>query len=410
MKKVVIVVLCLVLSCALVLAGCAPEAPAVVEEGEMTEEVDTNVEEEADGVKDDTAEEASGEIDLGIVPLVPNGTTILPIQASGPNGEEVVGIEVVLELMESDDIKMIQEGGYTAAICMADSGNDWSQGQIKGIEDTMKKFNIEVVAITDAKWSVEQQIADIESVMQLKPDIILSHPTDGVAVGPMYKKAADEGIIVVFIDSPGADSVFPDDFAGIVQADNYAIAQASAEILAEAIGGEGEVALINYKNSVSHMDMRERAAKETFAKYPGITVVADQKVGSAEEGGPVAEAIMIANPDVKAIWAGWDGPAMVAAAALTSIGKEVYIAAPDLGRDAAYSIASDGLFIGSGAQHPWDQGVAAAVIGAAALAGIETPQYVIVPGEKVTKANLAEAWDKIYHSPMPDEIAEALNK
>jgi ribose transport system substrate-binding protein len=402
MKKIIVVLLCLAILLPMSLAGCKPNEVAPTQAPEKPAEATPTQ------APEKPAE--SGEIDLGIVPLMPDGKYILPIQAAGPKGEEVVGIEEVLKLLDADDIKKIKEGNFTAAICMADSGNDWAQGQIKGITETLEKFNVKLVASTDAKWKVEQQIADIESVIQLKPSVIFSHPTDGIAMGPSYKKAADAGIKIVFIDSQGANSTFPQDYAGIVQADNYAIARAAAEILAEKIGEEGEVALINYKNSVPHMDMRERAAKETFAKYPNIKVVADQKVGSNEEGAAVAESIMIANPNVKAIWVGWDGPAMVAAAALDSIGKKVFIAAPDLGRDAAYSIASNGLFIGSGAQHPWDQGVAAAVIGMTALAGKETPQYVIVPGEKVTKENLKDAWDKIYHSAMPKEIEEALNK
>jgi ribose transport system substrate-binding protein len=99
---------------------------------------------------------------------------------------------------------------------------------------------------------------------------------------------------------------------------------------------------------------------------------------------------------------------MTAAAALENIGKKVFIASPDLGRDAAFSIASGGLFIGAGAQHPYDQGVAAALIGMAALAGKDTPQYVVVPGRKVVRENLAEAWEAIYHAPMPTPIADAL--
>ncbi len=291
---------------------------------------------------------------------------------------------------------------------MANAGDDWGQGQIKGITEMMALYGIEVVAVTDAQWQVEKQISDIESIMQLKPTLLFSHPTDGVAVGPLYKNAADAGTKVVFIDSAGADLTFPNDYAGVVQADNYNIASESAEILAEAIGYSGEVALINYKNSLPHMDLRAKAAYETFEKYEDITIVTDQKVGGSDEGGEVAEAIMMANPDVKAIWAGWDGPAMTAAAALTAIGKDVFLAAPDLGRDAAYSIASDGLLIGVGAQHPWDQGVAAALVGIASLEGITTAEYIIIPGEKVTKENLKDAWGRIYHSEMPEEILSEL--
>lgn len=362
------------------------------------------------GGQSEPQEEVYGSGSIDIEPLQPDGEYVLPIQASGPNGEPVVGVDAVLDLLSDEDIAEIQGAGYTAAICMAATGNDWAQGQIAGLREVMRQFNVEIIGETDASWSVEKQIADIESVIQAGPDVIFSHPTDGVAVGPTYKRAADAGIRVVFIDSAGAESSFPEDYAGVVQADNYVIARVSAEILAEAIGEEGQVALINYKNRVPHMDMRERAAIETFAGYPNIDVVANQRVGSNEEGASVAESIMIAHPDVEAIWVGWDGPAMTAAAALNNIGQEVYIASPDLGRDAAFSIASRGLFIGAGAQHPYDQGVAAGLIGMAALAGKETPQYVVVPGRKVVRENLAEAWDAIYHAPMPTPIADALGE
>lgn len=347
---------------------------------------------------------------IDIQPLEPDGEYILPIQATGPNGEKVVGVEEVLDLLSDGDIARIQNGGYTAAIIMAATGNDWAQGQIAGIRDAMEQFNVEVIAETDASWSVERQIADVESVIQAEPDVIFTHTVDGVAVGPAYQKAAAAGIKIVFVDSAGANMSWPDEYAGVVQADNYVISRVAVEILADAIGQEGEVALINYKNRVAHMDMRERAAFETFESYPNIEIVANQRVGSNEEGAPVAESIMIAHPNVKAIWVGWDGPAMTAAAALNNIGKDVFIASPDLGRDAAYSIASGGLFIGAGAQHPYDQGVAAALVGMAALVGKGTPQYVVVPGRKVVRENLAEAWEAIYHAPMPKPIADALAK
>lgn len=406
MKKNVIRIFVLLIAISLVstfsLIGCKQEASP-------EETIEETVEETKEEPAEEDAEEVIEDFDIGIEPLIPDGKYILPIQATGPNGEEAVGVEEVLQLLDADDIQQIMEGGYTAAIAMASSGDDWTNGQIEGITDTMEKFNIEVVATTLARWTVEQQIADVESIIQLKPSILFTHTVDGVAVGPLYKQAADAGIKVVFIDSPGADSVYPDDYASVVQADNYVIAKASVEIMIEMMGEEGQVALINYKNRVPHMDMREAAARETIAMYPNITIAAEQRVGSNDEGATVAEAIITGNPDIEGIWVGWDGPAMSAAAALESLGKQVYITAPDLGRAAALSIASDGLFVGSGAQHPWDQGVAAAVIGMAAVLGIETPNYVIVPGEKVVKENLEEAWERIYHIPLPDEIADALN-
>lgn len=70
------------------------------------------------------------------------------------------------------------ETGYTAAICLHYGGNDWSTSQQKGLEDTFGELGIEIVAVTDANFSAETQVSNIETVMAKKPDILVSIPTD----------------------------------------------------------------------------------------------------------------------------------------------------------------------------------------------------------------------------------------
>jgi ribose transport system substrate-binding protein len=67
-------------------------------------------------------------------------------------------------------------------------------------------------------------------------------------------------------------------------------------------------------------------------------------------------------------------------------------------------MAKDGLIKGLGAQMPYHQGVAQALLGGYALLGKEAPPYVAVPAFKVTKDNVLEAWKLVYNQDAPDII------
>ena len=411
MKRLLAIVLCMVMLVGVVsLTACGGNTGSQSESQNQTTAA-AQAEEKKTEDKQEKKEDSgakTGTLDLGIKPLQPDGKNILSIEAKGPNGENVVGVEAVLGLLSTDDIDKIKKGNFTAAICMHTVAEDWSQLQIKGMQSTLEKFGVKVLTVADAKRKIEQQISDIENAIELKPNLLFTLPLDKDALQPVLKKAADRGIKIVFLDSIVSNFAHPKDYAGVVQADNYVISKVACEIIAERIKEEGEVALIHYKHSLPHTDMRSQAAKDTFAKYPKIKVVAEQGVESTEEAAKVIESLIVAHPNIKAMWTCWDALGMAGSAVAKNLGKNVVFASPDLSRDSAFSIASDGLFIGCGAQHPFDQGVAEALIGVAALAGKQTPQYVIVPGEKVTKENIKSAWDNVFHEPLAKEIEDAL--
>jgi len=59
---------------------------------------------------------------------------------------------------------------------------------------------------------------------------------------------------------------------------------------------------------------------------------------------------------------------------------------------------------GLGAQLPYDQGIAEAILAGYALLGKQAPPYVAVPSLKVTKENVLDAWKLVYHKDAPDSI------
>ena len=99
--------------------------------------------------------------------------------SKGPGGEDPSPAR--RSVLSDEELAKIKEMNATAAIVMHYGGNDWSRAQIDGLQDQFAKMGIEVIAVTDAGFKPEKQVADIETVMAQKPDIIVSIPTDPAA-------------------------------------------------------------------------------------------------------------------------------------------------------------------------------------------------------------------------------------
>lgn len=360
------------------------------------------------------ASSASGLGSTNITPLKDDGSgVILSLgNQTGPNGETAVGVEAILNLISDEKKEEIRNAGYTAAVSLYTTDGDWPRLESAGIQAVLDEYNIKLLTTTDAQVKADKQVSDLESIIAMKPSMIISFVLDAKVVGPELQEASAQGIKVALIDAVPSGFTSPQDYAGMATSDNYANGAAAAQKLVDYLGEKGNIAILKYTTSLFHTDARTQGAMDVFAKYPNIKIVAEQGVSDAPSAATATEAILTAHPDIKGIWAIWDTPAMGAAGVIENMGKQndIKVVTCDLNADSAYDIASGGAILATGAQHPYDQGVAQAMIGVGALAGVETPSYVIVPGEIVTRDTLKASWDRIFKTTMPDNIADALNQ
>ena len=394
MKKYWVIALAVIMVLGLIMTGCtqstvpakesqAPATEAPATEAPATEAPSASVEEPAEAPAADE------------------------ILSTGPNGEKAT-TATVLSLTD-EEIQKVKEGGYKAAICFHYAGNDWSTAQQKGLQDTFAKLGIEVVSVTDANFKPEQQVSDIETVLALNPDIIVSIPTDPVATAPAYKKAAAQGVKIVFMDNCPVDMKAGVDYVSVVSADNYGNGVKAAEIMADNLGGKGKIGVIYYDADFFVTNQRVEAFEKTIAtKYPDIEIVEKSGFEDPNKVSVVADAMLTKNPDLDGIFAVWDVPAEAVVASAIAAGRtDLVITTIDLGNNVARMIAEGGLVKGLGAQLPYDQGVAEATLAAYALLGKEAPQYVAVPALAVTYDNILEAYKTVYHTEAPDDIKNA---
>ena len=133
----------------------------------------------------------------------------------------------------------------------------------------------------------------------------------------MLEKAEAAGIPVVTIDS-NIDSDLPRSF---VATDNIMAAEKAADVLAELLGGKGEVAIIPFIAGATTNTAREQGFEQGLAKHPGLKLVAKQYSQSeVARAMAVTEDIITAHQELDGIFAANEAGAVGCAQALKSRG------------------------------------------------------------------------------------------
>jgi len=329
--------------------------------------------------------------------------------SKGPNGEDPVPPTAIS--LTPDEIAKIKAMNATAAISLHYGGNDWSTAQVNGMKARAAELGINVIAVTDANFLPQKQVSDVETLMARKPNIILSIPTDAVATAQVFKKAAAAGVILVFADVLPKGMVPGKEYVGVGSSDNYGNGVASGYLMAAATNRTGKIGIIYWDTAIPTKD-RHRGFQDTITNnYPDIKIIESKEMPGPDWAGDAqkaAAAILTAHPDVKALWTVWDVPADGAiAAARAANRKDLINVTEDLGLTAAVAIAKKDLLFGLGAQRPYDCGVVEMTLAGYGLLGKTAPPFVEAPALPVSRSNVLQAWQDVYHAPAPDQLTAA---
>jgi ribose transport system substrate-binding protein len=335
--------------------------------------------------------------------VLPSGS----VMSTGPHGETASPASSLN--LTTDELARIRAGNYRVAICFHYSGDDWSAAQEKGLRDQFGRMGIQVVAVTSANFNEKKKKTDIETVLALNPHAIVSIPVDTVSSESVFKDAARRGVKLVFMDNCPDNMVAGVDYTSVVSADNYGNGVASAEIMGEKLGGRGKIAILYHDANFFVTNQRDDAFRKTIRdKFPGIQIVEEAGFTDINAGATIGAALITRHPDLNGIYATWDIPAEGVVSALRANNRsDIIVTTIDLGNNVARMIAQDSIVKGLGAQRPYDQGVAEAILVGYALLGKQAPAYIALPALKVTHDNVLDAYREVYHVDAPADIRNA---
>ncbi|HTY59529.1 MAG TPA: substrate-binding domain-containing protein [Bacteroidota bacterium] len=172
-------------------------------------------------------------------------------------------------------------------------GNPYWVDSRHGLEDKARLLGV----LSDLRGPTgsdpNMQVAEFEQVLARRPAGILIAPASD-ALRPMINRAVESGVPVICVDTddPGSKRYT------YIGTDNYNAGFRTGELLAKAVGGKGEVALLMIPGQ-SNLEGRARGCRDALARYPGITIVKtgnDQALSAEAE--KVARSILQAYPDL----------------------------------------------------------------------------------------------------------------
>ena len=161
------------------------------------------------------------------------------------------------EAQESYDITLLQ----------GVRGDEFYITMACGAQEAADELNVNLTVQGPDEFDPAQQIPILNGIIAEQPDALLIAPTDTKALIAPMQQAKDAGITVVEVDT----TVEQEDISvSKIATDNVEGGRVAARALAELIGGEGAVLVVNVNPGISTTDQRQQGFEEEIEKSPNV--------------------------------------------------------------------------------------------------------------------------------------------
>lgn len=167
--------------------------------------------------------------------------------------------------------------------------------------------------------NLAEQLSEIEDVTVKRPDAILFMAVDPRGVVPAIEKVNAAGIPLVNYN----DRVRGGKFVSYVAADDYNLGLEAARYLIKALGGKGNVIIIEGVKGSTTSDDRVRGFHKALEEAPDVKLLASQPANYQRlQALQVTENLVQSNPQIDGVMAAADVMAFGAIEALEAAGRK----------------------------------------------------------------------------------------
>lgn len=233
--------------------------------------------------------------------------------------------------------------------------------------------------------NVSQQQFLVDEAIRAKMDAIVFGPVDVKAMVPSVQKINAAGIPLVNI----SDKVTGGDLVSFVGTDDYAIAGDTARTLLKAMGGKGNVVILEGPDNVPTAVARLRGFKDALKEYPNVKVLLSRNALYARP--PAADLIkaMLASspaPQIDGVLAANDAMAFGAIEAFKAANKKALVVGINASKEAVDLIKA-GDMLASGDYNGLVEGCLGTEIAIRALRKQPVPKEVMAKTAVVDMSN-----------------------
>jgi ribose transport system substrate-binding protein len=326
----------------------------------------------------------------------------------GPFGEEAIPIEKLT--LSEREIEELRRGHFKVGISFHYGETAWKRLHENGIRDTLEKYGVRILSVTEAHFNPELQVTQLEGIRMQKPDAIIAIPSDDIITAAKFKELAKETKLIFMSSIP--TGMKSDEYASCVSVNERESGYNAGVLLGEYFKNRNSayVGFIAHGAPFYGTHLRDGIAEQVIREeYPAIKIVSVKNFYKIERAYDVCKEMIREHPEVEGLYISWDVPALQAIQALKELGREdIAIFTFDLDQEIAMYLARGCMVKGLVTQRPYTQGTAVALATAKALLGKKGYKYIGVPPYVVQKNNLFKAWDDIIHSSIPNELEYAI--
>src|SRR2546421_7711908 len=132
------------------------------------------------------------------------------------------------------------------------------------------------LVIDDGQQDNSKQVAQVETFIRQKPDLLIVAPNERAALTAIMGQAMDAHIPVICLER---DTLQPN-YTTYVHSDNFAIGRMAGQFIVDALAKKygkprGNIVQIRGLLGVEGEIKRDSGAREVFARYPEIKMVAE---------------------------------------------------------------------------------------------------------------------------------------
>jgi ribose transport system substrate-binding protein len=284
-------------------------------------------------------------------------------------------------------VGLARADGETIAVFTKNQTNPFFQNVRVGAENAARQLGAKVIQYVPTKPdSIPEQMSQVEDVIVKKPDAIVFTPVDYKALIPSVEKMNAAGIPVVNV----TDHMAGGKLVSYVGIDDYKVGLATGQALVAALGGKGNVVIIEgVKGSLSNQD-RTRGLTDAIKAAPNMKLLATQPGNFQRLNAlQVMENMMQSFPQIDGVLAANDAMATGAIEALEAANRKAIVVGINGTKEAVDAVKA-GKLLASGQADPFMQGCLATTIAIRHLRKQAVPTEMFLKPSVIDKSNYKE--------------------
>ena len=213
---------------------------------------------------------------------------------------------------------------FVVAFSQANNAEPYRAAQNALMEKLFAQMPDVKLVIADAQQDNSRQVAQVETFIRQKPDLLIVAPNERAALTAVMGQAMEARIPVICLER----DILQPNYTTYVHSDNVAIGRLAGQFVVDHLtkkygAPKGNIVAMRGLLGVEGEINRDRGAKEVFAKYPEIKIVADPVADwiQAKAKDRMTE-VLRAQPKIDVVY-GHNDPMAIGA----------YLAAKELGRE-----------------------------------------------------------------------------